>query len=83
MRYYTIVKSSDFVSDIDFTWGSLFDVLDSRVAASGYIINSGRYVSTDPYANTADCEHVSLPGLPTLTSGQLIELNPATSLWGL
>ena len=83
MRHYTIVNADDFVNADEFTWGTLFESLDSIVAALGYTIDSGKYVSEDPYVGNLDFVRVILPRVAEVESGQLIELTPVATLWGL
>lgn len=71
--FYTIVDSSEYVDCRVFTWGNLFEALDSKVGRLGYSIRSGRYVSEDPYKDRSDSEYVPLSDTRRDT-GQLIEL---------
>lgn len=83
MRYYTIVNSDDFIKKEEFTWGNLFDALDSTISSLGYNITSGKYAPVNPYGSRPDFTRIEIPGFPALDSGQLIELTPVSSLWGL
>lgn len=71
--FYTIVDSSEYIDGSGFTWGNLFEALDSKVGHLGYSIRSGRYVSEDPYKSDRDSEYVSLSATRR-DAGQLIEL---------
>ncbi len=75
--FYTIVDSAEYVDCSVFTWGNLFEALDSKVGHLGYNIRSGRYVTEDPYTDKSDSQYVKLTDTDTRRlSGQLIELTP-------